>query len=35
MYNKIWKQGQTQNTWKYATTPPLLKKGKDQKDVRS
>ena len=35
MYNIIWEEGEIQNTWKHVTITPLLKEGKDPKDVRS
>ena len=35
MYNKIWKEGEIPKSWKHATIIPLLKEGKDPKDVWS
>ena len=35
IYNKIWEEGEIPKTWKHATVIPLLKEGKDPKDVRS
>ena len=35
MYNKIWEEGEILITWKHVTITPLLKEGKDLKDVRS
>ena len=35
IYNKIWEEGKIPKTWKHATIIPLLKEGKDPKDVRS
>ena len=34
-YNKIWEEGEIPKILKHATITPLLKKGKDPKDVRS
>ena len=37
MYNKIWeeREGEILNTWELATITPLLKKGKNPKNVRN
>ena len=35
MYNKIWEEIEIPKTSKNATITPLLKEGKDPKDVRS
>ena len=35
MYSKTWKEGETPNTWENAAITPLLKEGKDPKNVRS
>ena len=35
IYNKIWEEGKIPKTWKYATVIPLIKEGKDPKNVRS
>ena len=35
MYNKIWEEGEIPNIWKHAKITPLMKEGKDPKDVGS
>ena len=35
MYNRIWMEGEVPNSWKSAIIIPLLKEGKDPKDIRS
>ena len=35
LYNRIWMEGEIPNSWKSAIITPLLKEGKDPKDVRS
>ena len=35
MYNRIWMEGEVPNSWKSTIIIPLLKEGKDPKDIRS
>ena len=35
MCDKIWEEGEIPKTWKHATITPLLKEGKNHKDVRT
>ena len=35
MYNKIWEEGEIPKILKHAITTPMLKEGKDPKDVRA